>query len=315
MKNKNLLIAVLYFSITSLHAQLVDDMESYTDGNPIFEGHWTDWGCGGGTGCALMSSSVQARSGSLSGFIPDDGTTDGVLDLGNKTIGFWGLEFYMYVESGKEGHIDLQGRVPLQAGEWIVGDIFFNEENTSPGEGFINYGHNIIGDETFFNFPHDEWFRIVMNFDISAGISLATWQFNVDGVDVIPEGTILTNDDGDIPTGLGGVQFFSINSGFTEYYIDDFNYTNALIDILTIEDHNLNSKGFSATPNPVSDFLHLKADETISEVVIYNTLGQEVNTYKINSVYNSIDMSNYARGVYFMKVRINNVIGSVKIIK
>lgn len=319
MEIKNLLIIVFLLSMISLNAQFVDDMESYTEGQPIFEGHWTDWNCGGGPGCAMMSSSANARSGFLSGLIPDDGTTDGILDLDNKIIGLWGLEFYMYLDSGKEGYWALQGRVPLQSGEWIVGNIFFNRNNETPGEGYIDYGPNITDDETFFNFPHDEWFRIVMNFDISAGISLATWQFNVDGVDVIPAGTLVTNEDGDIPTGLGGVLFFSHydvqDSGPSEFYIDDFLYTNALIDILAIDDHNLNSKGFSATPNPVGDFLQLKANEKISEVIVYNTLGQEVNSYYLNSVDDSIDMSSYDKGVYILKVKINGIQGSVKIIK
>ena len=261
-----------------------------------------------------MSSSAQARSGSLSGFRPDDGITDPVLDLGNKIVGLWGLEFYMYIPSGKGGSFDLQGCVPLQAGEWIVGNIFFNKENTSPGVGFIDYGHHINDDETFFSFPHDEWFRIVMNFDISGGISLATWQFNVDGVDVVHSGTALINDGGDIPTSLGGIQFYSHNAPY-EFYLDDFKYKNSLIEILAVDDHTLNSKGFSATPNPVSVFLHLKANEMISEVVIYTALGQKLTTYKINSVHNTIDMSSYDNGVYFLKVRINDVLGTVKIIK
>jgi len=315
MKIQNLLVIVFLFSIISVNAQFVDDMESYTDGQPIYEGHWIDWGCYGTSGCPLMSSSAQARSGSLSGLVTGNSASP-VLDLGNKIVDFWGLEFYMYIPSGKEAYWSLHEIVPLPSYPiWMVGNIFFNEDNVTPGEGYIDYGTNIIGDETFFNFPHDEWFRIVMNFDLSAGISLATWQFNVDGVDVVPAETVLTNDNGDIPTSLGGMLTLPVFPEFNEFYVDDFQYVNAIIDVLTVDDHNLNAKGFFATPNPVSDFLHLKANETITEVIVYNLLGQKIKSYKINSVDHSIDMSSYDNGVYFLKVRINNVLGFIKIIK
>jgi len=227
-------------------------------------------------------------------------------------MGLWGIEFYMYVPLGKEANWDLQGTVPLQAGEWIIGNIFYNRYNATPGEGFIQ--DSALGVVSF-NFPHDEWFRIVMNFDISGGLSLATWQFNVDGVDVIPPGTAFTNEEGDIPTSLGGMLSMPYNSDIGEFYLDDFQYTNALIDVLAINDYSLNLNGIFATPNPVSDILYLKANETISEVVIYNTLGQIIKTYKINSVDESIDMSSYDNGVYLVEVITDNGQTTKRIIK
>ena len=78
-------------------SEITDNFESYTEGERIYTtdegGHWADWASGGAT--ALLSSSVYARSGTKSGYIPDDGTTDAVLDLGNKIFGEWGLEFWM----------------------------------------------------------------------------------------------------------------------------------------------------------------------------------------------------------------------------
>ena len=69
-----------------------------------------------------MSSDAQARSGAKSGYIPGDGTTDAVLDLGNKIFGEWGLEFWMLVPNDKEGYFNLQGTVPIGSGEWVVGN-------------------------------------------------------------------------------------------------------------------------------------------------------------------------------------------------
>jgi len=314
---KNYFLAILFaFAMVSVpvNAQDIDDdMESYTVGQPIFQDHWTDWGCGGGAGCAIMSSDAQALSGGKSGLIPNDGTTDAVLDLGNKIFGEWGLAFYMYVPSGAEAYWNLQGEVPIGAGEWIVGNIFFNQDLATPGEGLID--NSALGAVSF-PFPHDQWFAITMNFNINSGISAATWQFNVNGVDVIPEGTAFTDGAATAPTSLGGIDFFSITTS-NEYYIDDVFYIDEFLDpdiiIGSIDDFN--SKGFLASPNPVNDVLNLRANEEITSIAIYNVLGQEVFKKDINTLDAAIDMSSYQKGIYILKANIGNVEGSVKIIK
>ncbi len=119
-------------------APFTDDMENYTDGDPINEAHWTNVGCGVGEGCSIMSSSVRAHGGDLSGYIPGDGTTDALLDLGNRIFGEWGLEFWVYIPEGKEGAMSLQGIVPFEAGNSVVGDISFNKNLDSPGVGLVS---------------------------------------------------------------------------------------------------------------------------------------------------------------------------------
>ena len=167
-----------------------------------------------------MSSDAQARSGTKSGYIPDDGTTDAVLDLGNKIFGEWGLEFWLLIPDNKEGYFNLQGTVPIGSGEWAVGNIFFNQDLLTPGEGSVD--DSALGLVTF-TYPQGEWFRVIMNWDISAGISAATWQFNVAGVDVLPAGTAYTNSAGTSPTSVGGINFYSISTN-NELYIDDICY-------------------------------------------------------------------------------------------
>ncbi len=309
---KNYFLAILFvFAMVSVNVnaqEINDDMESYTVGQPIFQDHWTDWGCGGGAGCAIMSSDAQANSGGKSGLIPNDGTTDAVLDLGNKIFGSWGLEFYMYVPSGAEGYWNLQGTVPIGAGEWIVGNIFFNQDLATPGEGLID--SSALGAVTF-NFPHDAWFRVVMNFDINAGISLATWQFNVDGVDVIPAGTAFTDEGGVVPTSLGGIDFFSITTN-NEIYVDNVLYQDTFC---TFNIDSYKKIEFTASPNPVNDVLHISAIETISEISLFNMLGQEAYRNDINALDSLIDVSTFNKGIYILKVKIGDTEGSVKIIK
>lgn len=304
MKKNYFLVALLSFVMVTMNAQFSDDMESYADGQPIFENWWTDWGCGGGAGCAIMSSSAQANDGSLSGLIPSDGSTDAVLDLGNKIFGQWALEFMMYVPAGKTGYFNLQGTVPIGSGEWVVGNIFFNQDGANPGGGSID--DSALG-AVEFTYPEDQWFSIVMNVDISLGIGLATWQFAVDGTDVLPEGTAFTSADGTTATSLGGIDFFSIDTN-NEYYIDTVDYVEGFLGT-----DSFDSKGFrSAMSNGT---LTLRAQENINSVAIYNMLGQQVYNANVNSMNSTVNMSNLANGTYIVKVNINGVEGSVKVIK
>ncbi len=305
MKKNYFLVAILSFIMVSMNAQFNDDMESYTDGSPIFQDHWTDWGCGGGVGCAIMSSSAHAQGGSLSGMIPDDTTTDAVLDLGNKIFGVWELSFWQYVPSNQEGYWNLQGEVPIGSGEWIVGNVFFNQDLVNPGVGMID---NAVGAPVNFNFPHDQWFNITMKFDISVGISLATWFMSVDGVDVIAAGTAFTDSTGTVPTSLGGFDFFSINAN-NLYWLDTFVYCEGADCLLGTQ--GFEATGFRSALN--NNILTLTANEEISNVSIYNMLGQEV--YRSSTNTSSIDMSSYANGTYIVKVNIAGTEGTVKIVK
>ena len=311
MKKNYFFIALVAFAFSSVNAQFVDDMESYTVGSPISGGWWTDWGCGGGAGCAIVSSDTHANDGSKSGIIPSDGTTDAVLDLGNKIFGSWGLEFYMYVPSGKEGYFNLQGVVPIGSGEWIVGNIFFNQDTTNPGVGSID---DAVGAPVTFNFPHDQWFRIVMNFDINAGIGASQWAMSVDNTIVIPEWTPFTDAGGTYPTSLGGIDFFSISAN-NEYWLDSFDYGDSFKDLTGVGFSDFAQKGFSAYPNPVNDKLNIQANERINSVVIYNVLGQQVYSANVDALQSSIDMSRMASGAYFVKVNVNGTEGTVKVIK
>ena len=169
MKKNYFLAALFAFALTSVSAQFTDDMESYTPGQTVYENWWVDW-CGGS--CPGLASDTYAQSGSVSFFVDGSGM-DPVLDLGNKIFGTWFFTSYMYVPSGKEGYMNVQGTVPIGGGEWVIGNIFFNQDLTAPGEGLID--NTAIGAVSF-NFPHDQWFEFSINVDISAGMSLATIQ-------------------------------------------------------------------------------------------------------------------------------------------
>jgi hypothetical protein len=306
MKTNYFLVALFTLTMLSVNAQFIDDMESYTVGEPINEGHWTNWGIGDGIGHDLMSESGSHGDGEKSGFIPPDTTTGAVLDLGNKTNSVWELEFYMFVPQDKEAYFNLQGSVPIVGnGEFIVGNIFLNQNLTNPGVGLIS--NSALGAVNF-NFPHGQWFRVLMRFDISNGMSLATWDMYVDGEEVIPIGTAFTNLAGTIPTSLGGVNFFSISID-NFLLVDDFIYCEGCN--LGIKQNSL--LDFSVYPSPTTGILNIESESTIIQIEVYNQLGQLVAS---NSNQNTIDISRVDAGLYFIKLKDENGnIGTKKVVK
>jgi hypothetical protein len=253
------------------YAQFTDNMESYTPGERIYEGHWTDFNCGGA--CAIYASDDIAHGGLISGLIPDDMTTDAVLDLGNKIFSVWHLEFWMYIPSGKEAFFTILSTVPYEPP--MIGQFYFNLGNNSPGQGVI---HDIaIGDVPFI-FPHDEWFRINFTVDISSGIAVSTWQLFIDEIELIPCGTPFTDEYGTIPTSLGGIEFYSISFDST-FYLDDLFYWNPPFTCeLGLEDNLLEK--INLYPNPVKDILRIDNTSTteITSIKLYDVLGRLVMT-------------------------------------
>lgn len=72
---------------------------------------------------------------------------------------------------------------------------------------------------------------------------------------------------------------------------------------------------FKYYPNPTNDKLHLRAQNNIQNVSVYNMLGQEVLRTAPNAVENDVDMSALQTGAYFVKVTINNITETVRVVK
>jgi len=81
----------------------------------------------------------------------------------------------------------------------------------------------------------------------------------------------------------------------------------------SIED--LQKFNFSYAPNPSKDFVRLSAANNIENVEIFNLLGQKLISKDLNSNNETVDISNFAKGVYLMNVTIDGSKGSFKIIK
>lgn len=73
--------------------------------------------------------------------------------------------------------------------------------------------------------------------------------------------------------------------------------------------------GIKFYPNPVKDILYLSYRQGISDVAVYNVLGQQVMTKFVNSNLSQIDMSALSKGTYLIKVNVNNQVFTTKVIK
>jgi uncharacterized protein YqgV (UPF0045/DUF77 family) len=71
----------------------------------------------------------------------------------------------------------------------------------------------------------------------------------------------------------------------------------------------------SMYPNPASSSLNISAPNTIKSAAIYNILGKQVMSLNINKNSKSIDISNLASGIYFLKYNVNDKVGTAKFIK
>lgn len=78
---------------------------------------------------------------------------------------------------------------------------------------------------------------------------------------------------------------------------------------------SFDNSAFSAYPNPVKEVLNLSYDKNISNVAVFNLLGQQVFAKSINANDAQIDMTNLTSGAYFVKVTSNDQLKTIKVIK
>lgn len=76
-----------------------------------------------------------------------------------------------------------------------------------------------------------------------------------------------------------------------------------------------NNSGFTYYPNPVKNVLNLSYTQNISDVAVFNLIGQQVIAKNVNSNSGQIDMSGLAAGTYMVKVTADNQVKTIKVIK
>ena len=99
-----------------------------------------------------------------------------------------------------------------------------------------------------------------------------------------------------------------------DYFPYGINFDDFKIDTV-LGTSNFNDEAFNFYPNPVKDILNLKYTKDITNVAVYNLLGQQVVTKNINSNQSQIDMSQLASGTYMVKITANEQVKTIKVIK
>lgn len=83
-------------------------------------------------------------------------------------------------------------------------------------------------------------------------------------------------------------------------------------DLGTGENH---FKNFTTYPNPVKDVLNLSHTETISNVEVFNLLGQKMLTKAIDAAQGQLELSGLSNGSYLVKVTSGNETKTIKVLK
>ena len=127
-------------------------------------------------------------------------------------------------------------------------------------------------------------------------------------------GATLLSDSIAFTPAVSGDYYF----GFNAYSVADQFYLfvdDIAVTATPLATQSFNSSSFSYYPNPVKNTLNLSYSENISDVSVYNLLGQQVIAKAINANQSQIDMSHLTSGTYMVKVTANNQVKTIKVIK
>lgn len=75
------------------------------------------------------------------------------------------------------------------------------------------------------------------------------------------------------------------------------------------------NNAFSFYPNPVKDILKLSYSQSMSDIMVYNLLGQQVFAKTVNTTDAEVDLSQLASGAYLVRINADNQVKTIKIIK
>jgi len=72
---------------------------------------------------------------------------------------------------------------------------------------------------------------------------------------------------------------------------------------------------FRAYPNPVKDVLTLSYTQDMTNVAVFNLVGQQVINKSLNATEANVDMSSLSAGTYLVKVTVDNQVKTIKVVK
>jgi len=290
----------IYLSILSIAligavvtAQSTENFDSYTAGVSIGS-QATDivpWGgTAGAADDALVSDTFSA---SPSNSLRLDLGRDVVWHLGDQLGGQWTVAFNCYLVADMSGFFGMLQAEDVSAPAFTT-TMYMN--NGGSGSDVIAQDNIIVAEGTWFN--TDAWNSVLMHVDLDLD-ALIVWINDVEVFNGIYFG------DGSFALGAANIW---APGDTPDAYFDDLFFAEGLVTLGSVD---FEATGFRSALN--NNILTLKANEEISNVSIYNMLGQEVYNSSVNT--SSINIANFANGTYIVRVNINGTEGTVKIVK
>ena len=94
-----------------------------------------------------------------------------------------------------------------------------------------------------------------------------------------------------------------------DFFVDNIAFDTNLSNV------EVENNTFTAYPNPVKDNLNIRYNENITDVTVYNVLGQQLFVKVINATEGQVDLSNLTSGTYLVRVTSGDKTQTIKVIK
>jgi hypothetical protein len=91
--------------------------------------------------------------------------------------------------------------------------------------------------------------------------------------------------------------------------------TSLAVTITTLANQDFDMTKFSYYPNPVIDLLNISYSQDMTNVKVFNVIGQQLLSKEVNASSTQIDMSAYPNGAYFIQVATEDAMKTVRVIK
>ena len=104
-----------------------------------------------------------------------------------------------------------------------------------------------------------------------------------------------------------------------DYYVvitlGDCTVESACISVTTLGTHDHGNNAFRIYPNPVTDFINIEHTGTLTQVEIFNIVGQKLISRNLDTASVQIDMSHLPAGTFIVKAMSGTAIQTYKVIK
>lgn len=311
MKKVYLLLLSLCM-VGGLNAQTItyeENFDFYDLGD--FAGQSPNWRTWGGVDGAADDGEIvntQSRSGDQSLLIDDSGVVDMLLLVPNApTSGMQTIQWWAYIPAGRGGYFNMQAELTAGGTPWnqtlMGGNNYYNCDGSSGGTGITT---GVIDCSSFsqdFTYPEDEWFFVKCIYDLDN----EAWSMEINGEDAIVLEPFIFNNQTFVE--LAAINFFSASS-HNEMYIDDLTVAEGVLN-----NDDFSQEAFKVYPNPVRDMLNIATTGVVESVIVYDVLGKVVLQAQPDRISPSIDMSALTSGAYLLRVTVDGVAKTVKVVK